>query len=173
MRSSYVAALEFTLNEEGGYSNHPADKGGPTMKGVTKRRYEEYLGRPVTIEELKKIPFQHLGEIYKEGYWDMVWGDELPKGLDAAVFDYAVNSGPDRAARYLQRLVGAAEDGKIGPKTLAATERLIERDGAKSVIGRYIESRRVFMRKQPNFKTFPGWIPRTVRLEDFAKGIAG
>lgn len=174
MRSSYLASLEFTLNEEGGFADHPEDPGGATMRGVTKATYEKWLGREVTIAELKAIPFQHIGEIYLEDYWLAVTGDELPRGIDAAVFDFAVNSGKTRATKYIQHLAGATKDGVIGPKSLAAIEALVDKDGAKAVIGRYIDERRSFLRGLRTFKTFgKGWMARCQRLEDFAKGLAG
>ena len=61
-----------------------------------------------------------VGPLYKRKYWDKVAGDLLPSGLDYAVFDAAINSGPGRAAKWLQELVGVTADGAIGPGTLAA-----------------------------------------------------
>ncbi|TGT80746.1 glycosyl hydrolase 108 family protein, partial [Mesorhizobium sp. M5C.F.Ca.ET.164.01.1.1] len=58
--------------------------------------------------------------LYRRFYWDAVAGAELPAGLDYAVFDFAVNSGPGRAAKYLQAVLGVTQDGRIGPETLAA-----------------------------------------------------
>jgi lysozyme family protein len=64
--------------------------------------------------------------------------------LDLCVFDAAVQHGPSRAAKWLQRVVGAKQDGKIGPKTLTALALLIERDGLEAVIGYYMEIREEF-----------------------------
>ena len=55
---------------------------------------------------------------YRQMYWDKVKGDDLPAGVDYAVFDFAVNAGVSRAAKFLQRSVGAVDDGVIGGGTL-------------------------------------------------------
>jgi lysozyme family protein len=55
---------------------------------------------------------------YRQMYWDKVKGDDLPAGVDYVVFDFAVNAGVSRAAKFLQRSVGAVDDGVIGGGTL-------------------------------------------------------
>lgn len=117
---SFERALDLVLRHEGLWADHPADPGGATMKGVTLRTYEEYLGRDVSKAELKAIPLAHIRDIYRAGYWNKIHGDDLPAGLDYCAFDAAVNSGPRRAARWLQQAVFAAVDGEIGEQTLAA-----------------------------------------------------
>ena len=59
-----------------------------------------------------------VASLYKTEYWDKVRGDDLPSGVDWAAFDWAVNSGSKRPAKAIQRIVGAKQDGAIGPKTL-------------------------------------------------------
>jgi lysozyme family protein len=119
--SLFPKILTETLHHEGLWSDHRDDPGGATMKGVTLKTYSDFLGRPATKDELRKIPDDHLLAIYRKGYWDKVKGDELAAispGLAACVFDFAVNSGPGRAAKALQSLCGAVTDGAIGANTL-------------------------------------------------------
>ena len=118
MEQNFDKCLEMLLVHEGGWSKHSKDPGGSTMKGVTKKVYEEYLGRECTDDELLTIKDEEVAEIYRKRYWDKIKGDDLPDGVDWSVFDWAVNSGPSRAAKYLQGLVGATEDGIIGPRTM-------------------------------------------------------
>src|SRR5690606_40800811 len=89
-------------------------------KGVTLATFRAHYGKSKTVDDLKKITGTQLQKIYKSGYWDKVRGDELPSGVDYAVFDYAVNSGPGQAIKHLQEVVGVKVDGIIGPATLAA-----------------------------------------------------
>ncbi len=99
------ACLNFTLKYEGGFSNHPSDPGGATMKGVTLETYRRY--RPgATVSDLKRISDADLGRIYRIGYWDAVRADDLPAGVDLAAFDVAVNSGPGRARQLLSATAG-------------------------------------------------------------------
>src|SRR5689334_14072984 len=121
MDRNFQRAFSLVLKHEGGWADNPADPGGPTMKGVTLATFRKYVKPGATKDDLRKITDAQLAMVYRRHYWDVVAGAELPDGVDYAVFDFAVNSGPRRAATYLQAVVGAAQDGKIGPETLKAT----------------------------------------------------
>jgi lysozyme family protein len=97
---NYAACLAETLRHEGGYFNHPKDPGGETMYGIIKTvaRANGYTG------PMKQIPMDLVKRIYREDYWKKVRGDSLPEGVDLAVFDFGVNSGPSRANRYFAAL---------------------------------------------------------------------
>ena len=158
MDANFFFSLEMVLKHEGGFVDHPEDPGGATNKGITHKTYAEFLGRPLEdVDELKNIPDEHVQMIYKTGYWDKVMGDELPDGLDFATFDWAVNSGPFRAAKNLQGLVGAAEDGIIGPRTM---ERINATD-ALILIQAMAKRRDEYYRSLKTFETFGrGWLRR-------------
>lgn len=100
MKNNLAACLAITLKHEGGFSNHPEDPGGATMKGVTLTTYRKYKPK-ATVADLKAITDSELQIIYRNGYWDIAGCDALPAGVDLAVFDYAVNSGAARAKRAL------------------------------------------------------------------------
>ena len=85
MKENFKDCLSMLLKHEGGFVDHPKDPGGATNKGVTKKVYDEYLGRECTIDELKNIPMDHVEEIYKKNYWDKVKGDDLPNGVDFSI----------------------------------------------------------------------------------------
>ena len=109
------------------------------------------------VDELKNIPEEHVQEIYKKNYWDRVMADELDTGLDLATFDWAVNSGPGRPARVLQSLVGAKEDGVIGPKTMA---RIKDTDTVV-LLNALAKNRADYYRSLKTFDTFgKGWLRR-------------
>jgi len=169
MHDNFPAALKRTLKYEGGYSNNPADPGGPTMKGVTLNRYSAFLGRQATVDELKAIPESHLLAIYSSGYWDLCKCDSLPPGLDACVFDWAVNSGPGKAVKALQRLSGATPDGVVGPKTLAAVTAWVRSHGLKNCIALYQNERMEYVESLATFPVFgKGWTRRVNDMEQFA-----
>lgn len=142
------------LKHEGGYVNHPADPGGMTNLGVTQRVWEDWVGHPVEEKEMRALTPAIVAPMYKKKYWDKVRGDDLPTGVDLAVFDFAVNSGPGRAAKMLQRVLGLPEDGAIGPKTLAAA---VSVDSSK-LIDDYNKARLSFLKALPTWPTFgEGW----------------
>jgi lysozyme family protein len=173
MRDGLARALAFTLKYEGGWSDHPNDPGGATMKGVTRATYEAYLDRPVSKAELRAIPDAHLLDIYETRYWKPVRGDDLPGGLDMCVFDFAVNSGIVRASKALQTLVGAPEDGKIGDQTLAALVVDTEQQGVPALVRAYNGSRMHFLRGLNTWPTFGrGWTARVNALTQEALKVA-
>lgn len=164
MKDSFHRALQQTLHHEGGWSDHPRDPGGATMKGVTLKTYSAFLGRQATKDELRKISDEHLERIYRTGYWDAVRGDDLPAGIDMMVFDFAVNAGRKRAVITLQRAIdlpNPQQDGVIGPATLKAVDDKVTRLGVSLVAVNYATIRELFYRGLPTFDAFgKGWIRR-------------
>lgn len=150
------------LRHEGGYVNHPRDPGGATNKGVTQRTYNAYLervGRPA--QSVRNITSSEIARIYRAQYWNVVRGDQLPDGVDYTVYDFAVNSGPSRAAKHLQRAVGVPADGVIGEITLAA----VARTDAQAIIERVNASRMAFLRGLRHWGTFGrGWTRRVTEV---------
>lgn len=173
MESNFQRALPLLLKHEGGFVNHPDDPGGATNKGITIATYRQYINRNGTVADLKRITDAQVGIVYKRQYWDKVSGDSLPSGVDYAVADFAINSGPSRAAKYLQGVVGVAQDGKIGPVTLAAVKK---RDPAH-VIRRLCADRLEFMKRIRNgrlWETFGrGWQRRVDEVEAVSLRWAG
>lgn len=123
MEKNFERSLLNVLVHEGGFVNHPADPGGATNKGITIATFRKWVKRNGTVEDLKALTKEQAAKVYRAQYWNAVRADELPSGIDYAVFDIAVNSGPSRAIKILQEAVGATIDGKIGPETIAAAQK--------------------------------------------------
>jgi len=174
--SLFPKILTETLHHEGGWADHPKDPGGATMKGVTLQTYSDFLGRPATKDELRKIPDDHLLAIYRKGYWDKVKGDELSAispGLAACVFDFAVNSGPGRAAKALQGLCGAVTDGAIGANTLKQVKAWVDMLGPQKAVDAYQAYRQHYLESLDTFATFgKGWTRRITEMTAFGKDHA-
>ena len=146
-----------TLAHEGGYVNNNSDPGGPTNLGITIATYRAYIDAKGTVADLKALTEAQAVKVYKAEYWDKVKADDLPAGVDYAVFDFAVNSGPSRAATYLQEIVGAAPDGKIGPMTIAAVKAM----DAAWIVNQLCNERMAFLKRLSTFATFGvGWARR-------------
>ena len=165
MRPNFTEVLDKTLKEEGGFANNPSDPGGATMKGITLATYRSFVGRPdASVEELKNIDPKVVETIYYKLYWEPMRCNDLPAGLDAAVFDFGVNAGTKRSIIVLQRVLGVADDGLIGPGTMKALDGL----DVKEAIVKFSESRRDFYRGLKLFPTFgKGWLSRVDRFEPF------
>lgn len=99
MNTNYQYALTQLLRDEGGYTNNPNDKGGPTNFGITIADYKKYINPNGTAIDVKNMTVDQAKSIYKTKYWDAVDGDNLPSGVDYCVFDYGVNSGVSRAVK--------------------------------------------------------------------------
>jgi len=165
MRENFESALASVLHHEGGYSNHPSDPGGMTNLGCTKRVWEEWVGHEVDEKEMRGLTPEKVAPLYKAKYWDRVKGDDLPTGVDYAVFDAAINSGPGRAAKWLQQAVGAVPDGAIGPGTLAKVAAM----DAEDIVEKYQATRLAFMQSLPTWDTFgKGWSRRVTEVKDAA-----
>ena len=157
MSNKFSEALEVILHHEGGYVNHPKDPGGETNLGVTKRVYEEFGGE----KEMKDLTKEDVEPIYKQNYWDRVKGDNLPEGLDLCIFDFAVNAGPGRAAKFIQRLVGTTVDGGIGPNTLKCIDDYVKENSVAETIEKYQSMRQEYYEGLSTFETFGrGWTRR-------------
>ena len=166
MQANYNKCLETILHHEGGYVNHPKDPGGETNLGVTKRVYEEFGG----TKDMKDLTVEDVAPIYKKGYWDKMKGDDLPNGLDLCVFDFGVNAGPGRAAKYLQTMIGTVADGGIGPNTLAKLKEYVDEHGLAKSIDNYQEARQAYYEKLSTFATFGrGWTRRVDETTALAK----
>ncbi|HET6607063.1 MAG TPA: glycosyl hydrolase 108 family protein [Rhodopila sp.] len=135
MQASYAPTTAFTEAEEGGYTNDPLDSGnwssGQTGIG-TLIGSNMGCGAPATIAYMAKaqpgflvtaawmraLPRAVYDGMARTEYWVPLQGDRLPAGLDLACFDFGWNTGIGSAAKRLQWLIGAVQDGQIGPRTL-------------------------------------------------------
>ena len=156
--ANFDKALTLLLAHEGGYVNHPRDPGGATNMGVTQKTYSTFrraAGKPEV--SVRSISESEVASIYRTSYWLMVRADDLAAGLDYAVFDFGVNSGPSRAIRFLQKAAGADVDGIIGPKTLAA----VARHKPEDLINAILDARLAWLRTLDTWNDFGrGWSNR-------------
>ncbi len=160
--------LEGIIRREGGFVDDPDDRGGPTKFGVTLRTLEKFRGVPQTAEDVRDITRSEALEIYRRKYLTEPGIDLLPEGWQEPVLDMAVHSGPVTAIRTLQRTVGTAPDGIIGPETIEAAKM---RDDAAKITAFCVRRRDMLFRladKRPDNRKYcvtraggkGGWIKR-------------
>lgn len=163
--ANFSRALAAVLKHEGGYADHPSDPGGATNLGITRTTLVRWRGRSVSKAEVRALTRVEAALIYRALYWDEIAGDELPPGIDFAVFDYCVNSGPGRAARTLQSVVGVRTDGRIGKATLAVASLRNPED----LIRAYCRKRLSFLERLRTFAVFGrGWRRRVHETQALA-----
>lgn len=160
---AFASLMPAVLTTEGGYVDHPDDEGGATNRGITQATLAASRGRPVTKQEVRDLSVEEATSIYKAEFWDSIGGDKLPAGLNESLFDFGINSGPSRAVKHLQRILGVKVDGGMGPETLAA----IEKADVRSLISQLNDSRARFVRGLSNYGTFGrGWEARISRVRN-------
>ena len=170
MKNNFDQCLAFVLKEEGGFSNDPHDPGGVTNFGVTKATYEKFIGHSISVDDMRALTVDQITPLYRRMYWDAIHGDDLPAGVDYAVFDYAVNSGTGRAGKALQQAVGVTQDGAIGPATMAAVANADPRETINTIC----DGRLTFLQSLPTWKFYgKGWGGRVVRVKQRALTMLG
>ncbi|WP_240232908.1 glycoside hydrolase family 108 protein [Devosia lacusdianchii] len=177
-RTRFDICLDEVLRHEGGYADHPSDPGGATNLGITHKTLARW--RQVSPwwkldkAEVRELQRAEAGRIYRASYWDRSKAGSLPPGLDLALFDFAVNSGPDRAIRTLQAETGTAADGQIGPLTLDAVKTRIAAKGAADLINALCDRRLSFLMRLSTFAVFgKGWSARVAAVRKAALAAAG
>lgn len=159
----FLRALPIVLAHEGGFAEHADDPGGATMRGVTQATYAAWRRRMgLPVQSVQRISDEEIEDIYRDGYWNAIRGDELPSGVAYAVFDAGVMSGPGRAVRWLQEAAGVQPDGIVGPRTLAAVQDL----NASSLVIDICDARLRFCKSLRHWPTFGrGWGRRIAAVE--------
>jgi lysozyme family protein len=136
--------LTNTLQHEGGETT---DTGGHTNYGITQKTFDNYADRNnIARKNVKGLKYGEVRSVYEKDFYKGPKIDQLPsEKLKGVVFDYAVNSGPSRAIRDLQDIVGVKSDGKLGAKTLEAVNDFIASNGEDLLSNMVLNSRAGFM----------------------------
>jgi lysozyme family protein len=172
MTDNWQTCFNHVMQSEGGYVWDKDDPGGETNHGVTKAAWAEYLGRDIQDGEMKALTLEEVEPFYKARYWDVNKCDELPAGVDYVVFDFGVNAGIKRAAKFLQQALGVEADGSIGEGTVEACMN----SDVQSLIKAFSEVKDNFYRglveKNPHQEKFlHGWLNRVASVEQVASGM--
>ena len=168
-------ALKFTLAWEGGYTNHPNDRGGPTNKGITQATYNRYLRRNNrNIQSVRSITDSEVYEIYEKDYWDVVRAKYLKSPLGLVLFDTCVNFGPGGCIRRLQ---AALEVPITGVWTQAISDKIHKADAgdiALKICQMRIAKRHEIVKNDKSQAVFlKGWLNRDRALINEVKKMLG
>lgn len=163
------------IRREGGYVDHPDDRGGPTKYGITQKTLSRYKGYSVLTREVKNLTVEVAAEIYEQNYFLGPSIHKLPNEIQPFVFDSAVNHGPRRALKFVQSVCNQAGytpalvvDGAMGPNTRRGAE-WCQQQMEELFLQALCEERRNFyyliVANNPSQKVFlKGWMNR---LADF------
>ena len=150
--TAFDQAFDRLMTLEGGYVNDPADPGGETKWGISKRSYPLVNIAALTREQAK--------EIYMRDFWTRGKMDQYDPAIAFQVFDFSVNSGIETALRKMQSAVGVADDGFVGPITTEALKAMSPAD----FIMRFTAERIDFWTRLSTWPTFGrGWARRAAQ----------
>lgn len=117
--------IDEIIRREGGFVDHPKDRGRATKYGITQATLADWRNRPVTVEDVRALKELEARDIYRHVY---AIRPGLVRLTSAAVLglavDCSVNHGPKQAVRMIQQSAGVLDDGVFGPKTEAAANRM-------------------------------------------------
>lgn len=181
MTQSVESMISDIIRREGGFVDHPADRGGPTCYGITHKTLARYLGRAVTREDVQTVSRELAAEIYRRAYYLEPRIDALPVNVRAFLFDCAVNHGPRRAVKFLQQVLNAAGFGQLGIDGLAGPMTRRQAKKAAETMGPWLlaalsEERRMFYRiiveRDPSQQVFlKGWMNRVAEFDQRTEGV--
>ena len=149
----------FILKWEGGFVNDPLDRGGATNKGITIATFRQFYGKDATVEQLKNITEEQWLHIFKAGYWNPWKADEIiNQSIANIVVDWAWASGPGTSIKQVQKVLGIASDGIVGPKTIEAINSADQRTLFADIRDARIEFIDNIVRRDPTQTRFlKGW----------------
>jgi len=169
--SSYDGALRRLLLHEGGYSNHPSDPGGPTKYGITIHDYRRYVKPGGSADDVKAMPVAVARRIYRVKYWNALRCDELPAGIDYAVFDYGVNSGVGRSGKVLRRVLALSDSSSVVTDAVVAAARQAD---AMLLVQAICDERMRFLQSLRTWRVFgKGWSRRVSDVRTVALALVG
>ena len=158
---NFDQAFELLIKVEGGLSMDPKDNGNWTGAkvgvGVLKGTKYGISAGAYPNEDIQNLSLERAKLHYLHDYWNLSGCTAVPEAIRFDLFDTAVNSGVGRAARLLQRTVGTAEDGQVGPKTRQAIASM----PSPRLVARFNAHRLIFMTEAPTWLTHgKGWARR-------------
>lgn len=178
-RKNLDKSLELILGHEGLYSKAKTDSGNflngvlvGTKYGITGKTLAAHRGvTTVTANDVRNMTLQEATAIYAKSYWSQSGGDLLPSGLDYAACDFGINSGPARAVKTLQKVLGIAADGIVGDQTVTAVKSYA--GGLEKLIRDYIDARMTFLKSLGGAQGFSangrGWTIRVTGIDPEGK----
>ena len=190
MEENFDLALEKVLKYEGGFSNHPKDRGGSTNLGITLNTLKDFYAEydygdfsedgQIDLDDLRMLTPELASPIYRKAYWAKMKLDTFPPGVDFLMFDFGVNSGPRNAIRILQKAINRYTknpidtDGALGPQTI---ERLNGIDPSL-IVEAMLKERNIFYNKlivqNPSQEVFRnGWFNRLDNVSEEVQEFMG
>jgi lysozyme family protein len=161
---TFEIALQFVLDHEGELANHPYDRGGMTYRGIARKAWPLWEGWQY-LDKGQTPPLELVRKFYYDNFWVPLKCDYLPPPIAIFLFDSAVGSGHVLPIRWLQRAIGAKDDGIIGIETIQKAQQSPPQAVVDSMLRRRILLYDNIVRNDSKQYVFlAGWLRRTMDL---------
>jgi lysozyme family protein len=172
-------ALAFTLGNEGGYTNHPADPGGATNFGIIQRELDRWNGAHPELAfpgSVKDLSLEQAKAIYRMNYWR--WDGIADAALAVKLFDIGVNCGTGTSVKLLQKAIDTLVDppipvdGQLGPATLGAANAQPPGALMQALCQAQAQYYQAIVDRNPSQSVFlKGWLTRAARVPEPAHAV--
>jgi lysozyme family protein len=168
--SDFNKAVNQVLKHEGGFAQNWAEGGGSVNYGITRETYEKYVGRSVSLEEMKNLTRAEAIQIYYDWYWEPIKGDSIISyPIAFMLFDQGVNRGPAKAIKMAQKVLGLIQTGVMDSATLNALNTINERQFVIDYVNEAERAYRAIVSSNARYAEFlSGWLKRVGWLEEHA-----
>ena len=164
---AFEYAYRFARKEEGGYSDHKRDTGGPTQKGISEGTFLDAHREGLVDRSLKKvkdIKDSDAKKVLREMFWNKIRGDEMPLDVAVVLFDTAVNFHPEKAIGILQKILKVKQDRIMGPETLEGIKNY-QGNIVEDLLKSRLQAHEDRVKESPEQRVFlNNWRGRTSRL---------
>lgn len=165
-KGNFNNTIDLMFKLEGGKTDEKTDRGGRTNLGITQREFDAWNKKNnLPLKDVFNIDRQTASQIFKEGYWNIIKGDELPVNVAKAMMNMALLDGPQDSIKFTQKILGLKPDGLMGPMT-------IQQIWAKSKNGDFDLAQKIINRQIDRYKNDEqavyrdGWVNRANQVID-------
>lgn len=167
-RGNFDKSINLMLGLEGGKTDEGTDRGGRTNYGITQFTYNAWNKKHnLPKKDVFTITPQIAKQIYKEEYWSIIKGDQLPKNVANAILSMALTDGPQDAIKFVQKMLGVQPvSGVMGPITMTKIwekSKTGDADFARAILNKQIDR----YQKDEQASTYgKGWTNRVEKVKD-------
>lgn len=160
------SSIDYVLQNEGGFTDDENDSGGATNWGITHDDLSRFRSHSVSTLDVKNMTKDEACQIYEKFYWNpMELNNISDQGIATCIFDIGVNRGISRGVKYAQEVVQTVQDGKMGPKTIVATNLIQRSDFIHKYYNLVANGYQQIILNHPSQHVFyKGWMARANRL---------
>lgn len=167
-KGNFDKSINLMLGLEGGKTNEGTDRGGKTNYGITQFTYNAWNKKhKLPMRDVFKITPDIAKQIYKEEYWNLIKGDQLPRNVANAILSMALTDGPQDSIKFVQKMLGVEPvSGVMGPITMGKIwekSKQGDADFARAILNKQIDR---YQQDEQASTYGKGWTNRVEKVKD-------